>query len=90
MIADARCSNRLLEPAHALSPLTTWLRTPRVAQPALPALPPKRRAVGGVSLRVALKDPFTSGGAGSAALTVHKDRHGGLSRVCPTPQGGEA
>jgi hypothetical protein len=59
MIADARCSNRLLELAHALSPLTTWLRTPRVAQPALPALPPKRRAVGGVSLRVALKDPPT-------------------------------
>jgi hypothetical protein len=50
----------------------------------------KRRAVGGVSLRVVLKDPFTPGRGGSAALTVHKDRHGGLRRVCPTPKGGEA
>src|SRR5207342_1382542 len=50
----------------------------------------KRRAVGGVSLRVALKDPFAPGRGGSAALTIHKDRHGGLRRVCPTPKGGEA
>jgi hypothetical protein len=50
----------------------------------------KRRAVGGVSLRVVLKDPFTPGRGGAAALTVHKDRHGGLRRACPTPKGGEA
>jgi hypothetical protein len=50
----------------------------------------KRRAVGGVSLRVVLKDPFTPGLGGSAALTVHKDRHGGLRRVCPAPKAGEA
>jgi hypothetical protein len=50
----------------------------------------KGRAVGGVSLRVVLKDPFTPGRGGSAALTIRKDRHGGLRQNCPTPQGGEA
>jgi hypothetical protein len=50
----------------------------------------KRRAVGGVSMRVTLKDPFVPGRGGRAALTVHKDRHGGLRKYCPPPQGGEA
>lgn len=50
----------------------------------------KRRAVGGVSLRVVVKDQFTPGQGGSAALTVHKDRHGGLRQHCPPPKGGEA
>ncbi|MEV8372474.1 AAA family ATPase [Kribbella sp. NPDC056861] len=50
----------------------------------------KRRAVGGVSIRVSCKDPFTPGRGGRAALTVHKDRHGGLRRWCPAPDGGEA
>ena len=43
-----------------------------------------------MSLRVVLKEQFTPGRGGSAALTVHKDRHGGLRRVCPTPKAGEA
>lgn len=50
----------------------------------------KRRAVGGVSIRVVVKDQFTPGQGGSAALTVHKDRHGGLRQHCPPPKGGEA
>lgn len=50
----------------------------------------KRRAIGGVSMRVSLKDPFTPGRGGRAALTVHKDRHGGLRQHCPAPDGGEA
>lgn len=44
----------------------------------------KRRAVGGVSLRVVVKDAFTPGYGGKASLTVNKDRHGGLRRHCPT------
>lgn len=50
----------------------------------------KKRAVGGVSVRVTLKDPFTPGRGGAAALTIHKDRHGGLRQHCPAPDGGEA
>lgn len=44
----------------------------------------KRRAVGGVSLRVRVKDAFTPGKGGSAYLSVNKDRHGGLREHCPT------
>ncbi|MDN4520714.1 hypothetical protein QYF68_23275 [Mycolicibacterium austroafricanum] len=44
----------------------------------------KRRAIGGVSLRVTLKDAFTPGSGGAAYLKVNKDRHGGLREHCPT------
>ncbi|WAL46792.1 recombinase RecA [Rhodococcus pyridinivorans] len=44
----------------------------------------KRRAIGGVSLRVKVKDQFTPGKGGSAVLTINKDRHGGLRQYCPT------
>lgn len=44
----------------------------------------KRRAIGGVSLRVKVKDAFTPGKGGSAVLTVNKDRHGGVRQYCPT------
>lgn len=43
----------------------------------------KRRAVGGVSLRVKPMRPFTPDHGGAAMLLVHKDRHGGLRRWCP-------
>ncbi|MGA5466577.1 recombinase RecA [Mycobacterium sp. NPDC050041] len=43
----------------------------------------KRRAIGGVSLRVKVKQPFTPGHGGSATLVVNKDRHGGLRAHCP-------
>ena len=43
----------------------------------------KRRAVGGVSLRVKVKQSFTPGHGGSATLVVNKDRHGGLRAHCP-------
>ena len=43
----------------------------------------KRRAVGGTSLRVTIKDPFTPGAGGSAFVAVFKDRHGGLRAHCP-------
>ncbi|WP_216211671.1 AAA family ATPase [Amycolatopsis aidingensis] len=43
----------------------------------------KRRAVGGVSLRVTVNETFTPGTGGSAFLTINKDRHGGLRRHCP-------
>ena len=43
----------------------------------------KRRAVGGVSIRVTIKDQFVPGKGGSAWLTVNKDRHGGLRQFCP-------
>ncbi|MGE3621636.1 MAG: hypothetical protein AB7L84_14355 [Acidimicrobiia bacterium] len=42
----------------------------------------KRRAIGGVAIRVTVKDPFTPGKGGSAILTLNKDRHGGLRRHC--------
>src|SRR5215211_8141049 len=56
-----------------------------------PATSGKPRAIGGVSLRVTLKEPFSPGRGGRAALTVHKDRHGGLRLGCPAPDSrGEA
>lgn len=50
----------------------------------------KRRAVGGVSLRVVAMQAFTPGKGGRALLTINKDRHGGLRAVCPLPDKGEA
>lgn len=47
----------------------------------------KKRAVGGVSLRVTAIDSFTPGQGGRARLTIHKDRHGGLRGVCPRTTG---
>ncbi|MBB1032560.1 AAA family ATPase [Dietzia sp. SLG310A2-38A2] len=44
----------------------------------------KRRAIGGTSIRVRVKDAFTPGSGGAAYLTVNKDRHGGLRQHCPT------
>ncbi|BCN82779.1 AAA family ATPase [Prescottella equi] len=44
----------------------------------------KRRAIGGTSLRVRVKDAFTPGRGGSAYLTINKDRHGGLRQHCPS------
>lgn len=43
----------------------------------------KRRAIGGVSLRVTVNEQFTPGKGGSAFLSINKDRHGGLRRHCP-------
>lgn len=43
----------------------------------------KRRAIGGVSLRVSVSEAFAPGRGGSAALTIHKDRHGGLRAATP-------
>lgn len=43
----------------------------------------KRRAIGGVSLRVKLLEAFTPGRGGACLLTIHKDRHGGLRAVSP-------
>ena len=42
----------------------------------------KRRAVGGVSIRVTIKEQFAPGRVGSAYLALNKDRHGGLRRHC--------
>lgn len=47
----------------------------------------KRRAIGGVSLRVKVDEPFTPGVGGRAVLTVNKDRHGGVRAVCEAPDG---
>lgn len=44
----------------------------------------KRRAVGGVSIRVTINEPFAPGRVGSAYLSLNKDRHGGLRRHCPS------
>ena len=49
----------------------------------------KRRAVGGVAVRVTVDQPFAPGKGGSAYLTVNKDRHGGLRRWCPVEPGKE-
>lgn len=49
----------------------------------------KRRAVGGVSIRVTIEDPFAPGQGGKAFLTINKDRHGGLRRYCPPAPGKE-
>ncbi|WP_435083379.1 AAA family ATPase [Gordonia hongkongensis] len=46
--------------------------------------PAKRRAVGGVSLRVKAKEAFVPGRGGTAYVTVNKDRHGGLRAKSPT------
>jgi hypothetical protein len=43
----------------------------------------KRRAIGGVSLRVKAQRQFTPGKGGTALLLVNKDRHGGLREHCP-------
>ena len=43
----------------------------------------KKRAIGGVSLRVTLKEPIAPGRLGSATITVNKDRHGAVRAVCP-------
>jgi len=40
----------------------------------------KKRAAGGVSLRVTVLEPFVPGKGGRASLAVHKDRHGGLTK----------
>lgn len=47
----------------------------------------KKRAVGGVSLRVVALKRFAPGAVGEAALTIHKDRHGALRGVCPASSG---
>lgn len=44
----------------------------------------KGRAIGGVSLRVKIDQPFTPGRGGSAYLSIRKDRHGGLRAQSPT------
>lgn len=44
----------------------------------------KARAVGGVMLRVTVKDQFTPGNGGSCYLNIKKDRHGGLRASSPT------
>jgi len=49
----------------------------------------KRRAVGGVAIRVIVEEQFSPGEGGSAYLTVNKDRHGGLRRHCPPNPGKE-
>lgn len=43
----------------------------------------KKRAIGGVSLRLTINEPFAPDRKGSAWLAVSKDRHGGLRRHCP-------
>jgi hypothetical protein len=43
----------------------------------------KRRAIGGVSLRVKAQRQFTPGKGGTALLLVNKDRHGGVRENCP-------
>lgn len=49
----------------------------------------KRRAVGGVAIRVVVEEQFSPGAGGSAYLTINKDRHGGLRRHCPPNPGKE-
>ena len=44
----------------------------------------KRRVVGGAAIRVKVLTPFKPGEGGTALLKVHKDRHGGLRRWCPS------
>lgn len=43
----------------------------------------KKRAVDGVMLRVSVRRQFRPGHGGMAALTIVKDRHGGVRQVCP-------
>ena len=47
----------------------------------------KRRALGGLSLRVVKGRQFIPGKGGTAALYVNKDRHGGIRAVCPPHTG---
>jgi hypothetical protein len=49
----------------------------------------KGRAVGGVSLRVSLREPFLPGQGGAAALSIKKDRPGGLRARSPIVGRGE-
>jgi hypothetical protein len=44
----------------------------------------KKRAIGGTSIRVKVDSAFTPDKGGSAYLTIHKDRHGGLRRNSPS------
>lgn len=48
----------------------------------------KRRAVGGLSVRVTVERPFAPGMGGSAKLQLNKDRHGGVRRNFATDAGG--
>jgi hypothetical protein len=43
----------------------------------------KRRAIGGTSIRVKVDVAFTPDKGGSAFLSIHKDRHGGLRKHSP-------
>jgi hypothetical protein len=43
----------------------------------------KRRAIGGVSIRVKATKAFTPGHGGEALLCINKDRHGGVRAHCP-------
>lgn len=43
----------------------------------------KKRAIGGTSIRVKVDSAFTPDKGGSAFLSIHKDRHGGLRRHSP-------
>lgn len=43
----------------------------------------KKRAIGGTSIRVKVDSAFTPDKGGSAWLSIHKDRHGGLRRHSP-------
>lgn len=49
----------------------------------------KGRAIGGVSIRVHLREAFVPGRGGCAALSIKKDRPGGLRKVSPTVGGKE-
>lgn len=44
----------------------------------------KSRAIGGVSLRVKVKEAFAPGRGGSAYVSIRKDRHGGLRATSPS------
>jgi hypothetical protein len=44
----------------------------------------KKRAVDGVMLRASVRVPFTPGKGGKAAVTIVKDRHGGVRAISPT------
>lgn len=44
----------------------------------------KKRAIGGTSIRVKVDSAFTPDKGGSAYLSIHKDRHGGLRRHSPS------
>lgn len=47
----------------------------------------KSRAIGGVSLRVKVKEAFAPGRGGSAYISIRKDRHGGLRATSPSGEG---